>query len=82
MNKPFWKQEKLRASEAEILLMKSSRTVKTGWFRRLPIIRHFLALKLMKQINNHYDFWVSIGSLPVNAESDYKVARAIWDGRL
>jgi len=82
MDKPFWKQEHLRATESEVMAMKNNGVVRTGWVRRLPVIRHFLALKLMSQINKHYDFWVDMGGLPVNADSDYKVARAIWDGRI
>lgn len=56
-------------------------TVPTAhWLLRLPIIRHFRAGYHLAQVNRHYDWYLSMGQLPVNAHLDYGVVEAIKRG--
>lgn len=48
--------------------------------RRWPIIRHIRFFYLRYRVNQHYDMWRSLGSLPVNAQRDYDALDAIWRG--
>lgn len=51
-----------------------------AWPWRLPIIRHIRAIRSAYLINRHYDFYRSLGSLPVNVDLDYAIRDAIWRG--
>lgn len=48
--------------------------------KRLPIIRHVRYFIAMWRINRRYDFWLSLGTLPVHADRDYAEAAKIWSG--
>jgi hypothetical protein len=48
--------------------------------KRWPIIRHVRYFYLRYKVNRHYDFWLSLGKLPVHADRDYAVLDAIWRG--
>lgn len=50
------------------------------WYLRLPLVRHFRAIRATIGINRHYAFWTAMGSLPVNADADYAIRDAIWRG--
>ena len=50
--------------------------------KRLPIIRHARAIWAIWAIRRHYRLWGALGYLPVNAQSDYDRARAIWRGEV
>jgi len=45
-----------------------------------PIIRHVRYFILLYRVNRHYEMWMQIGYLPVNADSDYRHLDAIWRG--
>ena len=45
-----------------------------------PIIRHVRYFILLYRVNRHYEMWMEIGYLPVNADSDYRHLDAIWRG--
>ena len=47
---------------------------------RWPIIRHVRWLILNHRVNEHYDRWLSLGYLPVNAQHDYDILDQIWRG--
>jgi hypothetical protein len=51
-----------------------------GKMKRLPIIRHIRYFYLRYRVNQHYDFWGSVGMLPVHAHRDYAVLDQIWRG--
>lgn len=50
--------------------------------KRWPIIRHARYFWLLWQVNRHYELWVRLGMLPVDADRDYAVLDAIWRGEL
>jgi hypothetical protein len=47
---------------------------------KLPIVRHIRYFIGLYRVNRHYDMWLELGYLPVNAKSDYAVLDAIWRG--
>lgn len=49
--------------------------------KRLPIIRHIRYFYLLYRVNRHYEMWMELGSLPVNAGRDYAVLDDIWQGK-
>lgn len=49
--------------------------------KRWPIIRHVRYFWNLYQMNKHYDLWRSLGSLPVNIDSDLAVLDEIWAGK-
>lgn len=51
-----------------------------AWYLRLPLVRHFRAIRETIGINRHYALWTTMGSLPVNADLDYAIRDAIWRG--
>lgn len=79
---PFYKQVELVATDKEISNMLDIPVVKSTWYFKLPIIRHLRAMRLLREINRHYDFYTKMGAIPWGIKDDYKVARAIWDGRI
>ena len=48
--------------------------------KRFIVIRHVRYFYYLYQVNRHYEFYRSLGQLPVNAASDYAVLDAIWRG--
>jgi hypothetical protein len=80
--KPFWKQDDLILDDEAIEIAITNNVVVRRWYLRLPIIRHIRALNMMRKINNHYDYYVNLGMIPWNAHSEYKIIRAVWDGKL
>ena len=50
--------------------------------RRWPIVRHIRYFRLLYQVNRHYEMWMHMGFLPVNADRDYAILDAIWRGEL
>jgi hypothetical protein len=50
--------------------------------KRLPIIRHLRYFYLRYQVNRHYDGWMKLGYLPVNAAADEAVLAAVWRGEM
>ncbi len=82
MSDSLWKDEKYVCTDDELSDMIERSVVKRRWYLRLPVIRHIRAIKLCSQINAHYDRWAQLGAIGWNAASDYKIARAIWDGKL
>jgi hypothetical protein len=49
-------------------------------FWRLPIIRHVRWLYWSYQVERHYEFWRSLGSLPVYRHLDDEHLDRIWRG--
>jgi hypothetical protein len=47
---------------------------------RLWGIRHIRYFYLRYKMNQHYDMWAQLGSLPVYIDRDYEVLDAIWRG--
>ena len=50
--------------------------------KRWPIIRHIRFFYLRYRVNQHYDFYVDLGQLPINAHKDYAVLDQIWRGEI
>jgi hypothetical protein len=50
--------------------------------KRWPVVRHIRYWLAVGRVNRHYDLYLSIGMLPVNAQSDYGVCDAIWRGEI
>jgi hypothetical protein len=50
--------------------------------KRWPLVRHVRYFVHVYRMNKHYDFWRSLGYLPVNIEHDEKILQDIWDGKL
>ena len=48
--------------------------------KRWPIIRHVRYFYWCYRVNQHYDSWGMLGSLPVYIGRDYEVLDAIWRG--
>lgn len=48
---------------------------------KLPGIRHIRYMIAVYRINRHYEFYRSIGLLPIHAEADYAEANRIWAGK-
>ena len=51
-------------------------------WKRWPVIRHIRYFRLLYQVNRHYEAWMQLGYLPVNADHDYDVLDRIWKGEL
>jgi hypothetical protein len=49
--------------------------------KTLPIIRHVRYFWHKHQMLKHYDFWRSLGYLPVHVEHDLAVLNDIWSGK-
>lgn len=49
-------------------------------WQRLPIIRHIRAIWFTWLIARHYEFYETLGYLPINADYDYEIRNAIWRG--
>lgn len=50
--------------------------------KRLPIIRHIRWLYNSIQVAKHYEAYMQLGMLPVNAEYDLAILDKIWRGEL
>jgi hypothetical protein len=50
--------------------------------KRWPLIRHIRYYIGLYRVNRHYNMWLGLGSLPVNANHDYAVLNRIWRGDL
>jgi len=50
--------------------------------KRLPIIRHIRYFILYHRMEKHYEFWRSLGSLPVYRDHDIEVLNQIWRGEM
>jgi hypothetical protein len=48
--------------------------------KRLPIVRHIRWLIWAWRVEQHYEMWRTIGSLPVNRHLDDQMLDAIWRG--
>ena len=51
-------------------------------WKRWPIVRHVRYFYLLDRVNKHYEMWMHLGMLPVNADRDYAVLDKIWRGEL
>jgi hypothetical protein len=50
--------------------------------KRWPVIRHVRWLYFTWRVNRHYDAWLKLGYLPVNADLDYAHLDMIWRGEV
>ena len=51
-----------------------------AWYWRLPVIRHVRYYFLRYQVAQHYEYYLSIGMLPVHMDRDLEILEAIWRG--
>ena len=77
--------EELEAAAAEGLRNKQvsdylARVPTASWPWRLPVIRWVRAWWYAVKIHRHYEWYLSMGQLPVYAHLDQEVVRAIWRG--